>query len=176
MITDNIDINTPALNDFAAERRRNLQIVVTSRFDRITAAKISFDIFMRDIVKVRKVGQTLVVTLTQGLLSEVPLQEGEKVLLEALPPNRITISREVASPANTRRIELELEVLENEKAALDSDIDFKIAQNNLNMPCEPGMDDGSIVELTLKQLTHRRDQLDVEIAKKRLELFDLGGS
>jgi len=59
-----------------------------------------------------KGGRTLVVTLTQGVLEEVALAEGDRVLIEALPPRRILISKEVPNVPSTRRIELELQILE----------------------------------------------------------------
>lgn len=49
-----------------------------------------------------------------------------------------------------------------------------LTQNNLNMPCEPGMEDSGIVELRLRQLEYDRDQVAVELARKELEMFDLG--
>src|SRR5437667_12205372 len=49
---------------------------------------------MREILKVRKVGGTLVVTLTQAIIEEVQVGEGDRVLIEALPPKRILISKE----------------------------------------------------------------------------------
>jgi antitoxin component of MazEF toxin-antitoxin module len=127
----------------------------------------------REIVKVRKVGQTLVVTLTQGVLVDVPLREGDRVLLETEPPGRILISREERVVTSIRRAELELEILEREAARLGSQLDYVIAQRNLSMPTEPGMDDASIVELTVRQLQRDRDVVAAEIAKKRLEQFDL---
>ena len=76
---------------------------------------------------------------------------------------------------SARRAELELEVLETRKNLLDSEIAYVIAQNNNSMPCEPGMDDPSIVELRLRELQRSRDQKSVEIAEKRLQIFELEG-
>ena len=77
---------------------------------------------------------------------------------------------------NTRRAELELELLESRKAALHSELDFAMSQYKLNMPCEAGMDDPSIFELRVRELEHQKDQVAVEIAQKRLELFELQGA
>ena len=129
----------------------------------------------RDIIKVRKVGGTLVVTLTQAVLAKVQLEEGDRVMIEAVPPKRIIISREEEPMSNTQRTELELDVLKSRKAALDSQLEFVVAQNNLNMPLQEGLDDSSIVELTIRQITHDRDKVTVELAQKRLEFFDLQG-
>lgn len=135
------------------------------------------DIFVaREILKVRKVGGTLVVTLTQAVLEQIPIAEGDRVLIEAVPPKRILISKEETVMPNTRRSELELQVLEARHEALDTEISYVIAQNNLNMPTEPGMNDADIVELRLKQLQHERGKVAVNIAEKRLELFELQGA
>ncbi len=133
------------------------------------------EIMARDIIKIRKVGGTLVVTLTQAVLAKVQLEEGDRVMIEAVPPKRIIISREEEPMSNTQRTELELDVLKSRKAALDSQLEFVVAQNNLNMPLQEGLDDSSIVELTIRQITHDRDKVTVELAQKRLEFFDLQG-
>lgn len=76
----------------------------------------------------------------------------------------------------TRRLELELELLTNKKAALESEASFLVSQHNLSMPVEPGAEDESVVELTIKQLTRDRDRVDIEIAEKKLALFDAQGA
>jgi antitoxin component of MazEF toxin-antitoxin module len=130
---------------------------------------------MRDIVKVRKVGETLVVTLTQTILAEVQLTEGDRVLLEPVAPRRIILTKEEKAVSNTHRTQLEIDVLEQRQRALDSEIEFVIAQNNLNMPIEGGMGESDVVELRLKQLTWEREKIAVQLSEKRLELFDLQG-
>jgi len=129
----------------------------------------------REILKVRKVGGTLVVTLTQGILDQIPLTEGDRVLIEAAPPRRIVISKEEDVVPNTRRPELELKVLEAKRQAMDSDLKYEIYQHNHCMPCEPNMRDEDIDMLTMLQLEHQRDVLAAEIAQKRLDLFVLQG-
>ena len=130
----------------------------------------------RDIAKVRRVGQSLVVTLTQDILNEVDISEGERVLLEPVPPRRVIISKESENLPSTRRLELELAVLEKKKTALESESRFIVCQHNNSMPVEPGMENSDIVELTLKELKRDLDRIDVEIAEKNLELFDAQGA
>jgi antitoxin component of MazEF toxin-antitoxin module len=84
----------------------------------------------RDILKVRKVGGTLVVTLTQGVLEQVRLDEGGRVLIEALPPRRILISKEVPNMTSTHRIELEIQILEAKSKFYDSEISSWVAEYN----------------------------------------------
>jgi antitoxin component of MazEF toxin-antitoxin module len=130
----------------------------------------------REILKVRKVGGTLVVTLTQAVLEQISLTEGDRVLIEALPPKRILISKEEQIMSNARRTELEIEVLEARKAAVDSDLKYKAYQHNHSMPCEEGMADEQIAMLMMYSLEHQRNAVAAEIAQKRLELFELQGS
>ncbi len=130
----------------------------------------------RDILKVRKVGGTLVVTLTQSILEQISLAEGDRVLIEALPPKRILISKEEPVMPNARRTELEIAALEARKQALDSDLTYKAYQHNHSMPCEEDMRDQDVAMLTMYNLEHQRDSLAAEIAQKRLELFELQGS
>jgi antitoxin component of MazEF toxin-antitoxin module len=131
---------------------------------------------MREILKVRKVGGTLVVTLTQAVLEEVKLDEGDRVLIEALPPRRILISKEGKTVSNTRRLELEIEALEAKRTAIQSDLDYKHYQYKEGMPCEPGLDNESIAGLAFHDLRHKRDEATAAIAQKRLELFELQGA
>ena len=128
----------------------------------------------REFVKVRRVAGSIVVTLTQDVLAEVHIKEGDKVLVESLPPRRIILTKEQKKMPNSRRVELELGLLKSRKAALESELTYAIAQNNLNMPCDPGMDDAGIVELRIRKLEYDRDQFAVEIAQKELEMFEVG--
>jgi antitoxin component of MazEF toxin-antitoxin module len=130
----------------------------------------------RDIVKVRKVGGTLVVTLTQAVLEQIGFSEGDRVLVEAVPPRRIIISKEESKMPNTRRIELEIQALEAKQKAIESDIEYKIFQDNKSMPVDEGMNDPSVAELILHGLNHERDTVAASIAEKRLELFELQGA
>lgn len=131
---------------------------------------------MRDIVKVRKVGETLVVTLTHAVLSEVDLAEGDRVLVGPLPPKRIIITKEGKAVANTQRARLEMDVLEQKKRALESEIEFIVAQKNLNVQVDPAAGEVDKAEPRLKQLQWERDKLDLQLAEKRLEMFELQGA
>ena len=127
-------------------------------------------------MKVRKVGGTLVVTLTQAVLEQIGFSEGDRVLVEAVPPRRIIISKEESKMPNTRRIELEIQALEAKQKAIESDIEYKIFQDNKSMPVDEGMNDPSVAELILHGLNHERDTVAASIAEKRLELFELQGA
>ena len=129
----------------------------------------------RDTVKVRKVGETLVVTLTQAILGAVDIKEGDRLLLEAVPPRRVIATKEVNTMPNTQRLELEIGALEARKLALEQEVAFVVMQHNYSMPVEEGMDDANIVDLTIAQ--HNRDiaRTTSIIAEKRLDLFELQG-
>jgi antitoxin component of MazEF toxin-antitoxin module len=125
----------------------------------------------RDILKVRKVGGTLVVTLTQAVLEKVSLAEGDRVLIEAIPPRRILISKEVPNMPSTRRIELELEVLHAKSRSFDSQVSAAVAQYTDSGSAE----DSVPLEAFVKKLNAERDKIDVTIAEKNLDLFELQG-
>lgn len=129
----------------------------------------------RDMVKVRKVGQSLVVTLTQDVLSEVNFEEGDRLLLEPIPPRRIVISKEAKTMTSTRRIELQLEHLENQRQAMEAERDFLLHQYKTNMPVEEGADDEATVGLSVMKFNRDISRIDVEISQKKLELFDAQG-
>ena len=131
---------------------------------------------MRDIVKVRKVGETLVVTLTQTVLADVDLKEGDRVVIEPVPPRRVILTKETKSMSNTHRAALEIALLERKRDALESEMNFVGAQRSLHMPIEPGMGDLDVADLRLKNICWDRDKVEVQLAEKRLEMFELEGA
>src|SRR5260370_28962810 len=128
----------------------------------------------RESQKVRRVGQTLVVTRPQSLLEGVPLGEGDKVLIESLPPRKMMITKEGEQMPNTRRAELELEALEKRKAAMDCEADCACVQWN-NSDYDDIPDNELDFRVYMSVLNRNRAKLEAEIAEKRLALFDLQG-
>ena len=125
---------------------------------------------MRDLVRLRKVGETLVVTMTQVILENLELAEGDRLLLEAVPPRRVIVTKEAESIANSRRVELELQMLEAKHTALEKEFSYVLADNNLS----------SAYGADVLETEHSRAEKDmanicVQIAEKQLELFDLQG-
>ena len=115
----------------------------------------------------------MVVSLPQSVLEPVGLKAGDRVIVEAAPPRRLIITKEGATMTSTARIELEIELLERKKAAIDSGLSYKQEQYNKNMPCDEGMGDNDVAVLVFHELIRDRDRLDVEIAEKRITLYDL---
>lgn len=74
------------------------------------------------------------------------------------------------------RLELEIDLLEKKKAAIESDLRCKIEQYNKNFPVDAGMSDNTVAQLSFFVLERDRDQLDAEIAEKRLALYDAQGA
>jgi hypothetical protein len=109
-------------------------------------------------------------------LARCKLKEGDRVLIEPVPPRRIIVSKEEKEMPSTRRMELELELLMNKKVALTSEMEFLVLQHNLSMPVEAGAEDEQVVGLRLKELKRDQDRLDVGISEKRIALFDAQGA
>jgi antitoxin component of MazEF toxin-antitoxin module len=132
---------------------------------------------MRDIVKLRKVAGSMVISIPQTILAEMQISEGDRVLIEALPPNRLVITKEALNMANNgRRAELELEVLMARKRALELDTESKCWQHNNNMELDMRLVEESVFALTMMERNRETADLDVEVAKKRLEIFELQGA
>ena len=74
---------------------------------------------------------------------------------------------------SSERLELEIDLLEKKKRALESDLRYKEYQHKSGMACDEGMSDDSVTILVLGELGRDRDRLDVEIAEKRMQLYDL---
>jgi len=130
---------------------------------------------MREIVKVRTVAGSVVVSLPQSILAPVGIKAGDRVVVEASPPRRLIISKEGKTMTTTQRLELEIDLLEKRKKALSSNLQYKERQYNSSMPCDEGMSDDSVAILIMSELVRDRDKLDVEIAEKKLELYDIQG-
>ncbi len=83
---------------------------------------------MREIVKVREVAGSVVITLPQSVLSPIALAPGDRVLVEAAPPRRLVITKEGQTMHSTVRLELEIDLLQKKRAALESDLEYKKRQ------------------------------------------------
>lgn len=130
---------------------------------------------MREIVKVRTVAGSVVVSLPASVLEPVGIKPGDRVVVEAAPPRRLVITKEGKTMTSTERLEREIDLLEKRKQAIESDLQYKERQYNDSMPTEEGMGDPSVALLVLTGLVRDRDQLEVEIAEKKLGLYDLQG-
>ncbi len=75
---------------------------------------------------------------------------------------------------STERLELEIDLLEKRKQAIESDQTYKLEQYNQDCFMEAGMSN-DIFPLVMRELNRDRAQLDVEIAEKKLALYDLQG-
>src|SRR5688572_4094429 len=120
---------------------------------------------MREIVKIRTVAGSLVVSLPQSVLDPVGLGEGDRVIVEAAPPRRLVITKEGKTITSTQHLGLEIDLLEKKKTAIESDLRYKARQYNGNMPREAGLEDEDTAFLILMSLERDRDLLDVEIAE-----------
>lgn len=130
---------------------------------------------MREIVKVRTVAGSVVVSLPASILEPVGIKPGDRVLVEAAPPRRLIITKEGKTMTSTERLELEINLLERKRQAVESNQAYKLEQYNSSFFTEEGMSD-DVFPLVMKELNRDRDQLDVEIAEKRLALYDLQGT
>jgi antitoxin component of MazEF toxin-antitoxin module len=138
-----------------------------------TIMDICKHMFMREFVKVRLVAGSLVVSLPQSVLEPVGLKEGDRVILEAAPPRRLILTKEGMTMTSTQHLEMEIDLLERKKTAIESDLSYKQYQHNSNMPCDEGMSDNDVAILVMSALIRDRDRLDVEIAEKRIQLYEI---
>lgn len=131
---------------------------------------------IRDQVKARRVGDSLVLTLTKPVVKETGIAEGDSLMLETVSQGRIIISKEVETVTTARKVELELEILRKRQSALREEIKLAVVEYNKNMPTvHPGIDDQDLMELSMQEFHWDQANLDVAISEKRLELFELGG-
>jgi hypothetical protein len=130
----------------------------------------------RDIVKLRKVAGSIVISIPQSALSDMQILEGDRVLIESLSGTRLLITKEMKDMPNAQKAELELAILEARKSALRSGGESLCFQHNKSMELDLRLSDEDVFELEMLERNRERAELDVEIAQKRLEIFELQGS
>jgi len=118
----------------------------------------------------------MVISLPQSILSEMTLCEGDRVLIESLGATRLVVTKEMKEMPNTQRAELELAVLEAKQAAHHEAGASLCYQHNNSMELDLRLSDSDVFELEMLERNREAAELAVEIAKKRLEIFELQGS
>ena len=131
---------------------------------------------VRDRVKARKVGDSLVITLTKPVMEEAEIAEGDSLLLETISNGRIIVRKEAEPVAIVERVGLELDILKKRKAATQAEIEMVVYEHNNSMPtAHPYIEDDLIMAGVMRELSWEIAKLDVGIAEKHLEVFELGG-
>jgi len=126
-----------------------------------------------ELVALKKFGGSIVVGLPPSILAAIDLREGDRVVMECLPPRRLLLTKEGPQLRPTDFLELEIDLLEKKKILINSDLEYKTYQFNKNMPEDEGMHDASIAQAILYSLVRERNRIDVEIAEKRLALYEI---
>lgn len=131
---------------------------------------------MRENVKARKVGESLVVTITKTVAEASGIEEGDPLIVEVLGNGRLMMIKDKQPNPTIGVIELELELLESRRHEKLAERELMLSEYNNSMPsAHPGIDDGTIMEGTMKGINWDIAKLDTQIAEKRLELFKVGG-
>lgn len=128
-------------------------------------------------VKARRVGGSVVVTLTKAILEETEISDGDSLLLETLAEGRILIAKEEKLVSIPRKLELQLEVLKGRKNTIEAEMELAVHEHNSSMPtAHPGIEDNAIMEGSVREWTWELRKVELEIAQKQLQLFELTGS
>jgi antitoxin component of MazEF toxin-antitoxin module len=128
-------------------------------------------------VKARRVGDSVVITLTKPILEKTEISDGDSLLLEALAEGRILIAKEEKTVSIPKKLELELEVLKGRKDAIQAEMELAVHEHNNSMPtAHPGIEDDIIMEGSVREWTWQLRNVELEIAQKKLQLFELTGS
>jgi len=128
-------------------------------------------------VKARRVGDSVVITLAKTILEETGISDGDSLLLEALAEGRILIAKEEKVVSVSKKLELELEVLKGRKNTVQAEMELAVHEHNNSMPtAHPGIEDDIIMEGSVREWTWELRKVELEIAQKQLQLFELAGS
>jgi hypothetical protein len=131
----------------------------------------------RDEVKARKVGDSIVITLSRPILDEATIGEGEMLLLETTGNGRVTVSKASDGVSAIREAEMQLGVLDKRLDALNAEIDAAHWGISNSAPTEhfPWVDDTMVTDGVMRDYRWKRAMIELEIAEKRLEIYKLGG-
>jgi len=128
-------------------------------------------------VKARRVGDSVVITLTKAILEETRISNGDSLLLEALAEGRILIAKEEKVVSIPKKLQLELDVLKGRKGSIEAEMELAFHEHNSSMPtAHPGIENDAIMEGSVREWTWELRKVELEIAQKQLQLFELTGS
>lgn len=130
----------------------------------------------REIVKLRKVAGSMVISIPQSILFETQIVEGDRVLIECITGTRLMLTKEGKNMPNVQRAELELAVLQAQKEAHISSAEYLVWQRDNPTVCSTSLLSSDILHQQMLERKREAADLEVEIAKKRLEIFELQGS
>ena len=127
-------------------------------------------------VKARRVGDSVVITLAKPVLAATGISDGDSLLLEALAEGRILIAKEDKAVSIPKKLELELVVLKARKDAIQAEKELAVHEYSSSMPtAHPGIEDAVIMEGSVREWTWELRKVELEIAQKQLQLFELTG-
>ena len=131
---------------------------------------------VREQVKARQVGGSLVITLTKPVAEEVGIQEGDSLIMETIN-ERIIVRKETTPVTPLQKAELELEILEKRNSAFALEMELAVHEHNESMPsAHPGIEDALIMKGAMAEWSWQIAKLDLAIAQKKLEIFEMGGN
>ncbi len=128
-------------------------------------------------VKARRVGDSVVITLAKAIMEETGISDGDSLLLEALAEGRILIAKEENVVSIPKKLELELEVLKGRKYTIQTEMELAVHEHNSGMPtAHPGIENDAIMEGSIREWTWESRKVELEIAQKQLQLYELTGN
>jgi hypothetical protein len=76
-----------------------------------------------------------------------------------------------------KKLELELEVLKGRKNTIQAEMELAVHEHKSNMPtAHPGIENDAIMEGSIREWTWELRKVELDIAQKHLQLFELTGS
>jgi antitoxin component of MazEF toxin-antitoxin module len=122
---------------------------------------------MRTAMKVRKVSDSIVITLTKEICQMAKLSIGDKVIIECSPSGRLTVYKKLEDEAHDD-IEIEIDLLEKQRAHVESkrrrmDLEFKSKRRRNAEETDRYLLDNAV-------LVEQRSLIDTKIAEKRMQL------
>ena len=131
---------------------------------------------MRETVKARKVGESLVVTVTKPIAEMCGITEGDSLTIEVLDSGRMMMFKDKQPDRAIGMVELELELLESRCREKVAERALMVSEYNNSMPtAHPGIDDQYIMEGSMKEINWDVIKIETQIAERMLELFKMDG-
>ena len=130
----------------------------------------------QSVVKARKVGDSMVVTLTKPILETAKIDEGELLVLKVLSNGNILIGKETNKVGRLNQLDLEIDIVNRKIETKEAETRVaKWEYENGVSTIHPGIEDGGSAEATMLHLDYELSHARLERAEKNLERFEVTG-
>jgi antitoxin component of MazEF toxin-antitoxin module len=131
---------------------------------------------MIERTQARRVGGSVVITLKKSILEKTGISDGDSLSTKVLTGGIILVTKGENGMLIREKIKLELKVLKKRKKTLQAEMKTVLAEYSHNMPtAHRGIENPSSMEASALTLNWDLRKIELEIAQKQLQMYELTG-